>query len=228
MSRKELRASALNDVLRMGEQARASQPVPDVYSITQRLGLPSQSMAERLRNTRRLHKRLSFLVPPYEAPPPPPEVEDTGSSMPGLPSGADNRFAAEAEEQAAHPMAGDMMMLVAAKIAAAIECLNLGSLLGKDELRGLAREFGETAMRFGLKFRSAVPIWMLEEVRGGDVRAMQVAATALLVWSEIEGQAFTDDLRQALASLHPVPVQTLDDSQDTVELVRLALTASRN
>ena len=228
MSRKELRASALNEVLMMGEQARASQPVPDVYSITQRLGLPSQSMAERLRNTRRLHKRLSFLVPLYEAPPPPPEEETANAALPGLPSGNDRDYANPTEEAAAHPMAGDMLMLVAAKIAGAVECLNLGSLLGKDELRGLAREFGETAMRFGLKFRSAVPIWMLEEVRGGDIRALQVAATALLVWSEIEGQAFTDDLRQALASLHPVPVQTLDDPQETVELVRLALTASRN
>lgn len=224
MSRREQRASAINELRAMGERARAGRYRPDVYAITSRLTLGSQSMAERLRGTRRLEQRLSFLVPYEEAPPPLPESMETFSGLPPFPGEA------HIPQQAmqTHILAGDMLMLVASKMAAALECLNLGAMLGQDELKGLARDFGEAAMRFGLKFRSAVPIWMLEALRQGDGNAMQLAATALLVWSEVENQPFTSEISQGIASLRPIPVQTLDDPQETVELVRLALTASRN
>ena len=54
-------------------------------------------------------------------------------------------------------------------------------------------------------------------MRGGRGEPMQLAATSLLVWSEVEGVELTKDIQHGLASLNPVPVQTLDDPQETAQ-----------
>ncbi|MES2906195.1 MAG: hypothetical protein V4691_04105 [Pseudomonadota bacterium] len=222
VTRQELRRAAWDEYRAIGERARAGRYKPDVYTVAARLGLGSQGMAERLLATRRLDARLSLLIPQQREMPPPTAADimsgdvDMDETIPQF----------HAAPEMAHPLSGDKLMQVTSRLAAAIDCLNRGALIGREELRDIARDYGEAAMRFGLKFRSAVPVWMLELLRSGKGGAMQLAATAVLVWSEIEGQPLTKDLQHGLSSLNPVPVQTLDDPQETVELVRLALTAS--
>jgi hypothetical protein len=220
-SRREQRAQAMVDLRLLGQKIRAERFRPDVYSVAQRLGLSSQAMAQRLLATRRLDERLALLVPQAAAPPTPEDIlhADDASSMPPLPQRA---------EEPQHELSGERLMLVACNIAASIECLNSGALLGREELQGLIRNYGQPAMRFGLKFRSAVPIYLLELLREGRGDPMQLAATALLVWSEVENHPLGNDVRENLQHMRPVRVQTLDNPQETVDLVRYALTATKD
>jgi hypothetical protein len=219
-NRREQRAAALNEVRSLGHKIRAARYRPDVYAAAQRLGLSSQTMAQRLLATRRLDERLALLVPQAPPPPTPEEILRADSAdMPPLP---------QVQEEGRHELSGERLMLVACNIAAAIECLNDGAMLGRVELQSLIRNYGQEAMRFGLKFRSSVPVYLLELLREGRGDAMQLAATALLVWSEVENYPLTSDIQQNISHMRPVRVQTLDNPQETVDLVRYALTATKH
>ena len=225
LSRREQRLAALQELRELGNKIRASRYRPDVYAIASRLGLSSQSMAQRLLATRRLDARLSLLVPQQAPPPTPEEIlhaqnDEALSVSPSRP---------EQPEEGRHALSGERLSLVACNLAAAIECLNQGAMIGREELQFMIRNYGQGAMRFGLKFRSSVPIYLLELYRNGAGDAMQLAATALLVWSEVENYPLTNEIRQNLANLRPIPVRnTLDNPQETVELVRLALAATNH
>ncbi len=218
-TRREQRITALEEMRDLGNRIRTTRHRPEVYDVVTRLNLKSQAMAQRLLGTRRLDSRLSLLVPQIVHKPTPEEILHGEPEAPPL---------TEQTETSTHVLAGERLMQVACHIASAIECLNYGALIGKEDLQMLIRNYGQDAMRFGLKFRSEVPIWMLELLRGGDVQSLQLAATAILVWSELENQLLPADIRQNLSGLQPARVQTLDDPQETAELVRLALTATNH
>jgi hypothetical protein len=215
LSRKEQRAAALAEIRILGHKIRAARYRPDVYSVASRLNLSSQTMAQRLLATRRLDERLALLVPQVAPPPGPEEILHADSEgLPPLPV------------EARHELSGERLMQVACNIASAIECLNGGAMMGREELQSLIRNYGQPAMRFGLKFRSSVPIYLLELLREGRGDPMQLAGTALLVWSEVENYPLTNDIRENIAHMRPVRAQTLDNPQETVDLVRYALTAT--
>jgi hypothetical protein len=215
--RRERRAMALAEVRALGDKVRAERYRPDIYAVTERLGLSSQPMAQRLMATRRLDERLALLVP-RTAPSPRPEeiLHAETSDMPPLP---------QMQERARNDLSGERLMLVANNIASAIECLNKSAMIGREELQSLIRNYGQDAMRFGLKFRSSVPIYLLELLRSGRGDPLQLAATAILVWNEVEGQTLPGEIQKSLGQMRPVPVQTLDNPQETADLVRYALTA---
>lgn len=215
--RRERRATALAEVRALGDKVRAERYRPDIYAVTERLGLSSPSMAQRLLATRRLDERLALLVP-RTAPPPKPE-EILQAEVPGMPP------LPQMQEGRENDLSGERLGLVANNIASAIECLNKSAMIGREELQSLIRNYGQDAMRFGLKFRSSVPIYLLELLRSGRGDPMQLAATAILVWSEVENQSLPDEIQRNLGQMRPVPVQTLDNPQETADLVRYALTA---
>jgi hypothetical protein len=220
--RRELRASAMAEMRALGDEIRNSRRRPDVYALAQHLGLSSQAMAQRLLATRRLDERLALLIPQGQSPalPPTPDeilrAEDTNLPPPSR------------EDVSRRELSAERLDLVARNIAAAIECSNQGALLGKEELQGIIRAYGEDVMRFGLKFRASVPVYLIELLRTNRGTPMQLAATAILVWSELENYPLSPDARQSLSQMRPVRVQTLDDPQETADLLRYALTATKN